>query len=142
MQLTLHTDYALRLLIRLAQNHAADGLVQIADIASEHDISLAHLRKVANQLGRLGFIETVRGRGGGIRLAREPSRITLAEVVQATEPGMDLVNCAGCGLAPGGCRLPDVFAQGLRAFMDVLSRHTLADALERPEQYASLVTSR
>ena len=67
MQLTLHTDYALRLLIRLAQGQSQNGLVQIADVASEHDISLAHLRKVANHLGRLGFIETVRGRGGGIR---------------------------------------------------------------------------
>lgn len=140
MQLTLHTDYALRLLIRLAQGNG--DLIQIADVASEHAISLAHLRKVANHLGRLGFIETVRGRGGGIRLAREASQITLADVVQATEPGMELVNCAGCGLAPGGCRLPDVFAQGLRAFMDVLSRHTLADAMEKPERYASLVGSR
>lgn len=140
MQLTRHTDYALRLLIQLA--HGRGGLVQIADVAREHDISLAHLRKVANQLGRNGFIETVRGRGGGIRLARPATTITLAEVVQATEPGMALVNCAGCGLEPGGCRLPDVFAQGLRAFMDVLSRHTLADALESPHRFATLVGHR
>lgn len=137
MQLTRHTDYALRLLIHLA--HAGDRLVQVGDVATAHGISLAHLKKVANHLAHLGFVETVRGRGGGMRLARAAQDINLAEVVCATEPGMNLVDCAGCGLLLSGCRLPGVFAEGLAAFRAVLSRYTLADALASPERFAGLI---
>lgn len=134
MQLTRHTDYALRLLIHLAAGEGARA--QIADVASAHDISKTHLMKVANQLAHCGFIETTRGRGGGVRLARPASEINLAEVVCATEPGTALVQCGGCNLLPGGCLLPGIFAQGFGAFRDVLARYSLADLMREDHQRA------
>ncbi|HMO68192.1 MAG TPA: Rrf2 family transcriptional regulator [Novosphingobium sp.] len=134
MQLTRHTDYALRLLIHLA--HAApDARVQVAEVADAHRISKAHLLKVANHLARLGFVETARGRGGGLRLARPASDINLAEVVCGTELGTTLVQCGGCGLIAGGCRLPGIFAEGFEAFRTVLARHSLADLMARPDAF-------
>ncbi len=137
MQLTRHTDYALRLLIHLT--HAGDRLVQVGDVAAAHGISLAHLKKVANHLAHLGFVETVRGRGGGMRLARPAQEINLSDVICATEPSMNLVDCAGCGLIMGGCRLPGVFAEALAAFRAVLARYTLGDVLTTPERFAGLI---
>ena len=137
MQLTRHTDYALRLLIHLA--HAEDGTrVQVAEVADAHRISKAHLQKVANPLARLGFVETARGRGGGLRLALPATAINLAEVVCGTEPGTTLVQCGGCGLMAGGCRLPGIFAEGFEAFRAVLARHSLADLMARPEAFFAL----
>ncbi|MGE3692144.1 MAG: Rrf2 family transcriptional regulator [Novosphingobium sp.] len=129
MQLTRHTDYALRLLIHLAGKPGE--LAQIADVARAHGISRAHLMKVANHLAHLGLIDTVRGRGGGVRLARPAEEINLADVVCGTEPGTSLVQCGGCGLLGGGCRLPSIFGEGLAAFLDVLRQYSLAQLMER-----------
>lgn len=136
MQLTRHTDYALRLLIALAA--AGDARVQIAEVATAHRISLAHLKKVANHLAHLGFIETVRGRGGGLVLARPAEQINLADVICATEPGTTLVQCGGCGLLAGGCRLPGIFGQALGAFREVLSRYSLAELMRQPTSLVEL----
>ena len=130
MQLTRHTDYALRLLIHLAE--AGSERVQIADVAKAQRISQTHLMKVANHLAHLGFVETQRGRGGGVRLAREPRDINLAEVVCGTEPGTALVQCGACGLMAAGCRLPSIFGQALGAFQDVLARYSLAELMAGP----------
>ena len=138
MQLTRHTDYALRLLIHLAHAETANGegaRVQVAEVADAHRISKAHLLKVANTLARLGFVETIRGRGGGLRLARPASAINLAEVVCGTEPGTTMVQCGSCGLIAGGCRLPGIFAESFEAFRAVLARHSLADLMARPEGF-------
>lgn len=129
MQLTRHADYALRLLISLAG--AQDQRVLIADVAEAHDISRTHLMKVANALARLGYIVAVRGRGGGIRLSREPSLINVGEVVRAMEPGNSPVNCSGCRLLPH-CRLPGIFCEAMDAFFAVLNRYSLADLLKGP----------
>ncbi|WP_374589095.1 Rrf2 family transcriptional regulator [Novosphingobium sp.] len=140
MQLTRHTDYALRLLIHLA--HAGDRRVQVDDVARAHDISLAHLKKVANHLAHLGLVETTRGRGGGLRLARPASEIDLAEIVTGTEPPGSLVQCAGCGLIGAGCSLPSVFAEAMAAFRAVLQRHSLAEFITAPERFAGLLPVR
>lgn len=133
MQLTRHTDYALRLLIHLATTDA--DRVQVGEVARAHGISQTHLLKVANHLAHLGFVETVRGRGGGVRLARPATEIGLADVICATEPGTTLVQCGGCGLLAGGCRLPSIFRQAFGAFRDVLARYTLADLMEAPQDF-------
>ena len=137
MQLTRHTDFALRLLIHVAAR--PDERVQIADVASAHAISRTHLMKVANRLAHLGFIETARGRGGGIRLARAAEDINLAEVVCATEPGTALVQCGGCGLLAGGCRLPSIFGEAFAAFRDHLAKYSLADLMRQDRQSAFAV---
>lgn len=135
MQLTRHTDYALRLLMHLAQHEGAR--VQIADVADHHAISKTHLMKVANELAHLGFIETIRGRGGGIRLARPAAQINLADVIWGTEPSTQLIQCGVCGLLPAGCRLPGIFARGTAALRAVLAEYSLADVLGSPPDFLS-----
>ena len=89
MRLTAYTDYALRVLIRLALQ--PDRLTTIADIAKGYDISENHLMKVVHQLGVAGLIDTVRGRKGGLRLHKPPAAIGVGEVVRLMEPDMDIV---------------------------------------------------
>lgn len=131
MRLTRFTDYSLRTLMYLGLR--GDGLASIADISHAYAISEHHLTKVVHRLGQLGFLETVRGRGGGIRLARPPERIGLGEVVRGTEDDLALAACFGAeGCIVGGvCGLERALHEALAAFLAVLDRHTLAD-LVRP----------
>jgi Rrf2 family nitric oxide-sensitive transcriptional repressor len=124
MQLTRHTDYALRLLISLAS--AGDERVSIARVAEQQNISRTHLMKIANALTHAGFIEAVRGRGGGVRLARDPGEINLGAVIETTEPRCSLVDCTGCRLIRR-CSLPGALDEASSAFRAVLAKYTLAD---------------
>ncbi len=126
MQLTRHTDYALRLLIYLAG--AGEGRVQIAAVAEAQAISRTHLMKIANELARAGFIDAARGRGGGIRLARDPEEINLGAVIRTTEPPCPMVDCSACRLIRR-CSLPGVLEQAESAFRAVLDRFSLADII-------------
>src|SRR5581483_12094635 len=93
MRLTLHTDYALRVLIHVA---VADGKpLTINDIAQSFDISKQHLMKVVHHLGQKGYLDTVRGHGGGIRLRRPSCGIYFFKVAAATEKSLDIVGCMG-----------------------------------------------
>ena len=124
MQLTRHTDYALRLLIYLTD--IGERRASIAEVAQAQAISRTHLMKIANALAHGGFIDASRGRGGGIRLARPAGEINLGEVVRATEPGCGLVDCTGCRLVRR-CNLPGIFDRALGAFNDVLAQYSLAE---------------
>ncbi|MBN9425578.1 MAG: Rrf2 family transcriptional regulator [Burkholderiales bacterium] len=130
MRLTTMTDYALRLLMYVAQR--PERLCTIAEIAQAHRISESHLMKVTHQLGLQGWIETVRGKGGGMRLAHAPAAINLGAVVRSIEPDFDLVECFSdtneCTLT-GQCRLTGVLGGALRSFMAHLDGFTLADLL-------------
>jgi len=124
MRLTRHTDYALRLLIYLAGRD--ETRVQIAEVADAQAISRTHLMKIANDLARAGFIDAQRGRGGGIRLGRDPQDINLGQIVRTMEPGCTLVDCTACRLLRR-CNLPGVLDQASSAFQAVLDRYSLAD---------------
>lgn len=128
MQLTQMSDYALRVLMYAAAN--ASRLVTIGEVAQVHAISEGHLMKVTHVLAQAGFLETVRGKGGGLRLAREAARIRLGDVVRATEPHFALVECfgegQGCALT-GRCRLATVLDEALGAFVARLDACTVAD---------------
>lgn len=91
MRLTLHTDYAIRVMIEVGVRNGE--LVTISEIADRYDISKNHLTKVVHQLGRTGFLETVRGKYGGIRLMRRPEDILLSDLVRHAEDDFDLVRC-------------------------------------------------
>src|SRR5258708_7164285 len=91
MRLTMHTDFALRLLMLLAME--PDELHTIEEIARRYDISRNHLMKVTQTLAQAGFIDSLRGRGGGLRLARQTAKINLGDVIRATEDGFNLVEC-------------------------------------------------
>lgn len=129
MRLTVYTDFSLRVLIFLALQ--GDELGTIAEIAKAYGISKNHLMKVAHQLGRAGYIETVRGKGGGLRLARRPEEIVIGEVVRRTESGSSLVPCfspskADCTIYPH-CVLRGALAKAQNAFLSVLDEYSLAD---------------
>lgn len=126
MRLTRYTDYSLRVLIHLALND--DRLCSIGEIARTYDVSHNHLMKVVNALAHDGFIETVRGRAGGMRLARPAEKISVGEVVRRTEEGFQLADCSGCTLSPA-CGLTGVLAKGMQAMMAVFDSYTIADLL-------------
>jgi Rrf2 family nitric oxide-sensitive transcriptional repressor len=133
VRLTVYSDYALRLLMYLAVKD--DGLATIAEIAQSYGISKNHLMKVAHELGVAGYVVTVRGRRGGLRLARPREAIKLGDVVRHTEPDMMLVPC----FAPGDgdcviercCVLRKALQRAGDAFLGVLDGYSLAD-LARP----------
>lgn len=133
MRLTRMTDYALRLLMHAAQH--PDRLCTIAEIARVHAISEAHLMKVTHQLAQQGWILTVRGKGGGLRLARPPADINLGAVVRGMEPDLELVECLSsnseCQLT-GRCGLTGILEAALRQFLAHLDEHTLADCMPLP----------
>jgi Rrf2 family nitric oxide-sensitive transcriptional repressor len=132
MRLTRYTDYALRTLIYLGVHEPRQS--SIAEIARAYGISENHLTKVVHQLGRLGLIRTIRGRGGGLRLARPPAEIVVGAVVRQTEEDLALVECFGggaCAITPS-CRLKRALGEALAAFLEVLDGVTLADLVEGP----------
>ncbi len=131
MRLTVFSDYALRVLLVLATR--TETLVTIADVASAFDISEAHLMKVVHVLGKTGWIATVRGRNGGMRLAADPRTLKLGEIVRRLEADFALVECLGpdnqCVLT-GGCGLQRALELALEAFFAELDRYTLADLVK------------
>jgi Rrf2 family transcriptional regulator, nitric oxide-sensitive transcriptional repressor len=139
MRLTLHTDYALRALIQVA---IWDGkLITINDIAQSFDISKQHLMKVVNDLSRKGYLETVRGRNGGIRLARRPRDINIGQVVRDTEE-LDVIGCLEQrGYCPiqRVCVLRGVLRDATAAFLAELDACTLADLIKPQRELSSLL---
>ncbi|MBH0086266.1 Rrf2 family transcriptional regulator [Psychrobacter sp. SCQQ22] len=166
MRLTNYSDYALRSLIYLAVKPEPHTLANISDISNSYDISKSHLTKVIHQLGQLGYIESVRGKNGGIRLARAPKEINLGILIKQIEPDFDLVECfavpvskgegsqskdlpvtfieektdkpIGCVITPV-CQLKSVFSEALRAFITVLERYTLADIINNEDELKDLL---
>jgi Rrf2 family nitric oxide-sensitive transcriptional repressor len=135
MRLTRYTDYAMRVLLHLAARD--DGLASIGEIARLYDISQNHLMKVVQDLGKAGFVRTVRGRGGGIALAMPADRIVVGQVVRHTEDGFQLVDCSACVIAPA-CSLPRVLNEATAAFIAVLDKYTVADLMDRRHQMRGL----
>ena len=135
MHLTRFTDYGLRTLIYLALR--PDALASIAEISGAYRISENHMVKVVHHLSRVGLIETIRGRSGGIRLARPAPDIGLGQVVRATEQSLALVECqAGEPCAIGGvCGLQGIMDEARDAMLAVLDRYSLAD-VAGPESQA------
>ena len=135
MRLTRYTDYAMRVLLYLAAR--PDRLCSIAEIAGAYGISQNHLMKVVSDLVGAGYLDSVRGRSGGVRLARPPAEINVGAVVRHTEDGFDLVDCGSCVIAPA-CGLTGALAQALSAFMKVLDGYTLENLTSRRMDLAGL----
>lgn len=129
MRLTSHTDYGLRVLMSLAAMN--DRLVTIEELARRHRISRNHLMKVAQSLVGHGLVKSLRGRGGGLTLARAPADIRMGQVVRMLEADVELVACLGEGAATcvftGICRLTGALKGAMDAFIAELDRLTLAD---------------
>ena len=140
MRLTRYTDYSLRVLMYLAVR--PDGFGTIQSIAEAYGVSRNHLMKVVQELNRRRYIDTVRGKGGGMRLRLPPERINVGQVVRDMESDLALVECFGphnrCVITPE-CRLRDVLGDAMNAFMAVLDRYTLADLVADPEPLRRLL---
>ena len=143
MRLSTFSDYTLRVLMFLGVQ--PDRLATIAEIAAIHEISENHLMKVVHQLGRSGYIETVRGKGGGMRLARPLKDIVLGEVIRQTEGDNAMAECfaenSACRIQ-SACRLKSVLSEALSAMFLVLDGYTLADLLENPQDHISVISWR
>lgn len=133
MRLTLHADLAMRVLVHLAL--AGKRRATIREISEAFGISRNHLMKVVHELAGHGYIDSARGNGGGLRLARPPGSIIVGRVVVDMEPDLGLVECFRpgnrCVITPA-CALPRMLDEALRAFLGVLDRYTLADLLTPP----------
>jgi len=136
MRLTRYTDFALRVLLFLGRDPGR--LASIPEVSRAYGVSQSHLMKVVSDLVGAGYVESVRGRSGGIRLARPASEITIGALVRHTEADLDLLECASCLIAPA-CGLTGMFDEALAAFLTVLDGYSLADALARKGDFAHLL---
>ena len=131
MRLTLQTDYALRMLIKLGVH--TDRLVTVKETAQAYNVSRNHMMKVAHRLCTEGFVVTVRGNGGGLRLAKKPAEINIGDVVRRMENDFSLVGCfeprcEDCRIT-SACLLRSALRKALQAFHKMLDEYTLQDLL-------------
>ncbi|CAI3925478.1 DNA-binding transcriptional regulator [Commensalibacter communis] len=137
MQLSLYTDYALRVLIYLSIHQ--DRLSSIHEIATCYDISQNHLMKVVHHLGKADFISTVRGRRGGLKLNKPPCDITLGSIVRHTEDTEQPIKCGKC-IIQKNCTIKTIIYDAFEAFYTVLDKYTLDCVLEDYDQLQDLLT--
>jgi Rrf2 family nitric oxide-sensitive transcriptional repressor len=144
MRLTDYTDYSLRVMLYLAVR--PEGLATIQEISEAYGISKNHLMKVVQRLGELGWVETLRGRNGGLRLDPRTPLLTIGEVVRKTENDFSIVGCFAGENEPhrhcviqSHCQLKGVFAAARDAFLAELDRHTIGDLMSPADELAGLL---
>jgi Rrf2 family transcriptional regulator, nitric oxide-sensitive transcriptional repressor len=131
MQLTTFTDYGLRCLMYLAARPGR--LSSVKEISEYYVISRNHLVKVVHRLAQLGYVDSSKGKGGGIKLAKNPETIRLGDVVEQLEPNMEMVECfnqqTNCCRITDACQLKSYLFEAERSFLDTLNQYTLADTV-------------
>jgi Rrf2 family nitric oxide-sensitive transcriptional repressor len=137
MQFTRFTDYSLRALMYLGVRH--DQLSTVKEIAEHYGISQNHLVKVVHNLSLLGYIESTKGKGGGIRLLKQADQINLRDLIVKLEPNLVLVECFDektntCRIT-SACGLKHILHESLQAFTEKLGQYTLADTIQNPELF-------
>ncbi|MBE1555130.1 RrF2 family transcriptional regulator [Sporosarcina limicola] len=145
MRLTMYTDFSLRVLIYLGAKEP-EAISTVQEISDTFHISKNHLTKVVHELGKMGLIETIRGRGGGIRLKVEPENINIGELVRKTEDDFQLVECFNSGtnsciLSPV-CKLKGALYEALVAYLAVLDSYTIADFIVNKDELSSILFER
>jgi Rrf2 family nitric oxide-sensitive transcriptional repressor len=138
MQLTTFTDYGLRALMFLSAH--PDRLCSIREVADYYKISYNHLVKVAHRLAQLGFIDSTKGKGGGIKLAKRADQLKLGDLVRSLEPSMDVVECFNrdtntCRITDS-CQLKHYLSDAKKDFLSSLNRHTLADTVKNKKLFS------
>lgn len=131
MQLTHFTDYALRALMYLAAR--PDEMSSVKEISEHYGISRNHMVKIAHRLSQLGYIETAKGKGGGIRIAKNAELLRLGDLIAEFEPNMLLVECfdpkTNTCLISGTCQLKHYLSDATKNFISSMNRYTLADTV-------------
>ncbi|MCZ8536765.1 Rrf2 family transcriptional regulator [Paenisporosarcina quisquiliarum] len=142
MRMTMYTDFSLRVLMYVGAKEKSE-LSTIQEISTAYGISKNHLMKVTYELGKHGYIETIRGRGGGIRLAFPPASINIGEVVRKTEDDFHLVECFNCAanrcVITPVCKLRRVLHEALVAYLAVLDTYTLQDLLSNKDELGAIL---
>ncbi|WP_404364678.1 RrF2 family transcriptional regulator [Marinobacter sp.] len=135
MHITRYTDYAVRVLVYLALED--DRLVPVREIADGYDISRNHLMKLVGELSRAGYVETVRGKSGGLKLCLRPEEINIGVLVREVEPDFRLAECFGpdnqCHISPA-CLFRKALGEALEKFLGALDNYTLADLMSERQQ--------
>lgn len=144
MQLTLFSDYSLRMLMYLGMRRGE--VVPIIEISDAFGVSRHYMLKVMNELVRLDYVEAVRGRGGGVRLLKRPRDVRIGKLIRRTEPDRSVLECISdpgtdCPIVPA-CRLRDVIAEAQTQFYGVLDQYTLDDLISEPERLQALLDHR
>lgn len=143
MHIKRYTDYSLRVLVYLGLHR--DRIVTIAEIATAFNLSKNHLMKVVKDLGSEGFVRSIKGKAGGLTLAREPEDINIGEVVRRMEGEFDLVECLGpnntCCIVPA-CKLKPVLYEATQRFLEALDPFSLADVLTNRGVLVRLLSER
>jgi len=142
MRLNIQTDYALRLLMHLATRNS-DELCKIESISNYYNISKNHLLKVAQALNHLGAINTIRGRSGGIKLAKSADKIMVGDIVRHMENDLAIVECfpkgaGGCQITPA-CQLKNVLKEALDSFLYVLDQHSIHDLVSSNKKLTKML---
>lgn len=140
MLLSRHTDYSLRFLMHLALNDARN--ITILEVAQTFKVPRNHLMKISQALARHGYIHTIRGRGGGLRLAREPGAINIRDVVSDMEPTLEIFDCHNplCPIA-GNCVLKKALMEARDHFLAALGKYTLADLVRHKSKLRRLLVA-
>lgn len=128
MQLTQFSDIGLRLLMYLSHEQREAPAVTLAEVSAQFDIPRNHLVKVANKLAKSGWVTTIRGRSGGLKLAMDPVKINIGQVLRILEGHTEVIDCErlACRLK-NGCELKSALAIAYSAFFSALDKYTLAD---------------
>ena len=142
MRLTMYTDFSLRVLLYLGIKESKE-LSTVQEISDAYNISKNHLTKVVHELGKMGLIETTRGRGGGIRLGVKPNQINIGKTIRKTEDDFHLVECFNCEtnqcVITPACKLKGVLHEAMAAYFKVLDSYTLADFVENNAGLAEIL---
>lgn len=139
MQLTQHTEYALRILLYLSLQDK-QKLINITEIAQSFSLPRNHIVKIVHKLGKLEFIRTTRGKGGGIQLNHSSDAIVIGDVVRKLEANLEIVNCekTSCPILPA-CKLKNILDLAGDAFLQTLDMYSLADINQQPQMLLKLL---
>ncbi|GIU16643.1 Rrf2 family transcriptional regulator [Shewanella sp. MBTL60-007] len=140
MQLTRYTDYGLRTLMYLALHSERESLFRISEITEVFDLSANHISKVVHHLGKLGYLQTIRGKSGGFRLAKPAAEINIGQVVRALENSLAPIDCSKpyCLFTPA-CKLKGVLGDAVNAYLAVLDGYTLDMIVTNKQELKSLL---
>ncbi|MGI2258698.1 Rrf2 family transcriptional regulator [Shewanella sp. GXUN23E] len=140
MQLTRYTDYGLRTLMYVAMQPERTQLFRIAEITEVFDLSANHVSKVVHHLGKLGYLETIRGKSGGFRLGIPAHKINIGTVVRQLENSLAPIDCQKpyCIFTPA-CQLKGVLSEAVNAYLGVLDKYNLQDVVSNSEQMRALL---